>query len=140
MGEHNFYEATLYIRNKSNKYYCLGVFLDIKSLIEYNKCNYVIYGIKDEKDLPEEWYTKPINSFSDISNIKDRYKNYPGIIMFLCNKLTLTRFFYKNIDFYKLSFPDEKVYGICSERFKNAVEEAGLTGLVFEPIEVIIEE
>lgn len=140
LGEHEFYEATLYVRKEPNKYYCLGVFYDIKSVIEYNKCNYVIYGIKDEQDLPEEWFTKPINSFSDIYNIRQRYRDYPAFVNILCQNLVLKRTFDKTIDFFDILLPGEGGYGICTERFKNAVEEAGLTGLVFEPIDVIIEE
>lgn len=54
-------------------------------------------------------------------------------------KLILKKDFDKELDWFVID-KFGVFYGIVTERFKIAVEEAGLTGLVFEPIEVEIEE
>ena len=140
LGDHEFYEATLYVRKEPKRFYNWGLFNDICSYVEFNKCGYVIYGLKSEKDLPEEWISKPIESLNDLFNIEKQYSDYPSAVKIECNKIVLKKTFDKQIDIFYNNYIFGGKYGICSERFKNAVEEAGLTGLVFEPIEVELEE
>lgn len=138
-GDHEFYEATLYVREEPVKVYYLAIFYDLDSKIRYKDCRYSIWGscIKSEEDLPIEWKEGiPIESRDYICKIEQRYSPWATIT---CHTLVLDKSFDKDMDlFYYLGMGIR--YWICTERFKNAVDEAGLTGLVFEPIEVEIEE
>ena len=133
--EHEFYEATLYVRKNSVKFYYLGIFCDFYSQIKFPKCGYVIYGVEKEEDLPKEWYEMTINNLQDVYAIE---KKIPYCVDIQLYKVVFKETA-KDMDllyYYTLGIR----VGIVTERFKNAVEEAGLTGLVFEPIDVIIEE
>ena len=67
--EHEFYEATLYVRKNSVKFYYLGIFCDFYSQIKFPKCGYVIYGVEKEEDLPKEWYVESISKCKIISRV-----------------------------------------------------------------------
>ena len=134
-GSHEFYEATLYVRKQPVTFYCLGIFCDFYAQIEFPKCRYAIYGVEKEEDLPQEWYQKSINNLQDVFKI-ERKIPYPVDIWLSKIVLKKTAKETDLLYYYVLGIR----IGIVTERFKEAVEEAGLTGLVFEPIEVEFEE
>lgn len=134
-GDHEFYEATLYVRKKPVRFYYLGIFRDFFSQIKFPECGYVIYGVEKEEDLPQEWYEMTINNLQDVYKIE---KKIPYTVDIWLSKIVLKNTA-KEVDLLYYCVLGIRI-GLVTERFKNAVEEAGLTGLVFEPIEVEIEE
>ncbi len=140
LGDHEFYEATLYVRKEPVRFYYLGLFYDTTPLIAFNKCDYVVYGVDSVRDLPKEWITKPIEGYSDLCEIEYKHRQYPSVMRVGCEKIRVKKEFDFNVDIFFAGRFNYNLNGICSERFKNAVEEAGLTGIVFDPIEVEFEE
>lgn len=137
LGDSEFYEAVLYVKKVPISYYYLETFLNIIPKIKFSDCVYYLEYIRDEDKIPEEW----INSgFNDCETVLSIHKYFPNrLIGVRFRTLVLKKDFDKDLDWFVIDkFGIHN--GICSERFKNAVEEAGLTGLVFEPIDVIIEE
>ena len=137
LGVSKYFDATLYTKKETCKFYYVINFYDIIPHIEFRNCEYYLDYIDETDKIPQEW----INSgFKDCETVLSIQKYFPKQLVGVRFKtLVLKRDFDKNIDWFVIKkFGIHN--GICSERFKNAVEEAGLTGLVFEPIEVIIEE
>ena len=134
-GAHEFYEATLYVRKKPVRFYYLGIFCDFFSQIKFPECRYAIYGVEKEEDLPQEWYEMTINNLQDVYKIE---KKIPYNVDIQLYKIVLKKIA-KEVDLLYYCVLGIRI-GIVTERFKDTVEEAGLTGLVFEPIEVEIEE
>lgn len=131
LGEHEFFEATLYVKKEPKEMYYLGLFYDLAPHIKFKECNYVALGLKKEDDLPQGW-NNSITCKEDFFKIK---KNVPYLIDIYFSHIKIKNTVPKLDIFY---FIGGGIYGIVTERFKNIVEEAGLTGLVFKPIDVDI--
>ena len=117
---HRFYPAGLYKRNIRYDYYfffyllwCYPAFVDYKKTTFYKKLD------------PEK---KPLAIGTRYDFIKYKRQN-PYI---KTDQVVLLKSFNKELDMFDLSpiFLDM----VVSERFKNAIEEAGLTGQSFKPL------
>lgn len=135
LGDHEFYEATLYVRKEPVRFYYLGLFYDFDSLIKFPKCIYAIHGLKREEDLPSECSNMVFNNCRDVYKIEDMI---PYRVNICFSKIVFDKKV-KGLDLFYYGLLGLGI-GVVSERFKNAVEEAGLTGIVFDPIEVEFEE
>ena len=135
LGEYEFYEATLYVRKEPKQYYILGLFYDTYSLINYPECGYFVENLKKDDDMPPEWHNKQFTCKSDLFDIAMKVP-YSIYISFTNIKIKKPL---EDLDIYYYVGGGIRI-GIVTERFKEAVEEAGLTGLVFEPIEIEVKE
>lgn len=133
LGDHEFYEATLYVRKEPKRFYYLESFLDMSPYIEFNECLYWIEGVEREEDLPSDWHDVIFRGYDDIYDMGRRHD-----ISIHFGQLVFNKEFDRELDFFYLE--RDFYYGVCSERFKKAVENAGLTGLVFTPIDVVIKD
>ena len=134
LGDYEFYKAQLYIKQRKIftqilDYYYLCPFTDILDNIYFPKTIF-----RHEINLVEKQnvYVTGLSSFSAYEEY--RQQNNKGLIY--PQTITLKEGFDKTLDYFII--PKLNIfYGIASEKLKTKIEENGITGIRFEPIEII---
>ena len=134
LGDSEFYKAQLYIKQRKIftqilDYYYLCSFTDILDYIYFPGTIF-----RHEINLVEKQnvYVTGLSSFSAYEEYWQQ--NNKGLIY--PQTITLKEGFDKTLDYFII--PKLNIfYGIASEKLKTMIEDNGITGLRFEPIEII---
>ena len=134
LGDSEFYKAQLYIKQRKIftqilDYYYLCSFIDILDYIYFPGTIF-----RHEINLVEKQnvYVTGLSSFSAYEEYWQQ--NNKGLIY--PQTITLKEGFDKTLDYFII--PKLNIfYGIASEKLKTMIEDNGITGLRFEPIEII---
>ena len=135
LGNYRVYPCQLYVRDEPIEHYFLYQIFDAEKYVNVTKSIFSVYYYFKE---PHWNYVSGFTSM-------EHYRNYRFQLHSECRnteiapkKLVFNAGCDKSLDLIRL--PDFSVYfGIISERLYNAIQEVGLTGLEFTPIEVEFE-
>lgn len=131
LGRHEMYKCPLYTQTGALEYYCI---YPMNSMVEFVN----FYNTFFRANIHEpECYTLKMAGIGSYNG----YKSLSEIIsepVTLGKYLALKKGFDKELDYFAI--PEIQVfYGIVSERLKSKLEEAGITGVKFSPLEVLVE-
>lgn len=134
LGDYEFYKAQLYIKQRKIftqilDYYYLCSFTNILDNIYFPG---TIFRHEINKVEKQNVYITGLSSFSAYQEY--RQQNNKGLIY--PETITMKEEFDKTLDYFII--PKLNIfYGIANEKLKTKIEEKGITGLKFEPIEIV---
>lgn len=132
---HQFYSLGLYKQQKKYEYYLLNIISDYSNAVDYEKSSFVIYQIGNSRSCQEV----NIESKDVFLLIDSKIKKEKGISWGVWSEKITLKNSLNDLDFFEIGKFDSNTY--ISERLKNAIEAAGLTGWEFTPAtNLIVEE
>lgn len=132
---HRFYPLGLYRRKVKYNYFLLYIVSNYIDSVECAKTSFVEYNIASGKFFGDVC----IKSKEELFQKRDEMKKERGISQTIWgNRIVMNDLFDKTLDFFVISRIDANLY--ISERLKNNIESAGLTGWEFTPAENLIVE
>lgn len=125
---HRFYPLGLYKRKVKYDYFLLHIISVYVDYVDYNRTSFMdcdIFTNKKDGDVI-------VTSLDDLLQKRDEIKKAKGRSQTVWGeRIVMNEHFDKETDFFVISRFDANIY--MSERLKNAIEAAGVTGWVFTP-------
>ena len=126
LPDHRFYKASvIYKKKKYSNYYFLHIISDFSHFIDYSKTQFYIENFRIERAVS-------VSSRAELWHIYKTMGNLDDIVL---NEYRFHRNFQIEYDMFYASFFDMKMY--VSEKLKNALLQAGITGVDFFETQLI---
>lgn len=125
---HRFYPLGLYKRKVRHDYFLFKFVSNYSDFVDYERTSF------RERDITSGYKSDPffIKSREDFWERREKIKTERGISWGIWgDRIVMNESFDRELDFFVISILDANTY--VSERLKNAIESAGLTGWEFSP-------
>lgn len=125
---HRFYPLGLYKRKVKYDYYLLHIISLYVDYVDYPMSSFVEYDILSRR----KYGAIMINSIDELMQKNSELDKDKGVMWAVWgDRIVMNEHFDKDTDFFTISRFDSNIY--MSERLKNAIEAAGVTGWAFTP-------
>lgn len=132
LGNYRVYPCQLYVKDEPIEHYFIYQIFDAEKYIDVTNSIFSVYYYFKE---PHWNY---VSGFTSMEHYRDYCNQLSGSYEIAPKKLVFNAECDKTLDLIRLS-DFSLFFGIISERLYNAIQEAGLTGWEFTPIEVEFE-